>query len=201
MPYTACIATVPTSAAGLSRCCTSCPRRCARWRSISSAGNEGRSETSARRSSVAGKFLASDRADTVIESIELPVVSEAPSCASWSAIPRELRVDVPSRSMAPAKLASPGLSGGLESLPPRNTRLAATIGTSCFSLRISVRPFGNVTVVGVASCSGCAAPGLGCVLRHGSSALIDGPGFCPAAADGAGGVGGFGGAAGVPATA
>ena len=71
-----------------------------------------------------------------------------------------LRVDVPSSSIAAVKLARPGLSGGFESLPPRNTRLAATIGTSCFSLRISVSPFGSVAVVGVAQLQRLRGPGL-----------------------------------------
>ena len=99
--------------------------------------------------------------------------SDAPSCATSSAICSAFRVAVPSSSIAAVKLASPGLSSGFASLPVRSTRLAATIGRPRRSFRISVRPFGSVADAGVASCSGRAAAGFGISLRHGSSALID----------------------------
>ena len=123
-------------------------------------GTTDSATTSAIRSSVAGKFFASDRADTVVESIELLVASDAPSCATSSAICSALRVVVPSSSIAAAKFASPAcrrvrVAAGLEHQVGGDDRQPRR------SLRISVRPFGSVAVSGVGSCSGCAAPGLG----------------------------------------
>ena len=97
-----------------------------------------------RMSSVAGKFFVSDRAEIVVASIELLVLSDAPSLETSSAICSALRFAVPSSSIAATKFAMPGLSRGFASLPVRSTRFAATIGRPRRSLRMSVRPFESV---------------------------------------------------------
>ena len=76
-----------------------------------------------------GEVLRQRARRDVVASIELLVPSDAPSCATSSAICGAFRVAVPSSSIAAVKLASPGLSSGFASLPVRSTRLAATIGS------------------------------------------------------------------------
>ena len=130
---------------------------------------------SAMTSSIAGNVFASARPLTVVASMSLVLVTEAPSCAISSAICSALRVVVPSSSIAATKLARPGRSGGLASLPVFITRLAATIGRPRRSLRMIVSPFGSTADAGVAIRSGRSRLGLGISPRHVSSALMDCP--------------------------
>ena len=102
------------------------------------------------------------------------MLSDAPSCATSSAICSAFRVVVPSSSMAAAKLARPGLSSGFASLPVRSTRFAATIGRPRRSFRMqrqTVRQRRRLPAWPTAA--DAPGPGFGISLRHGSSALID----------------------------
>ena len=144
--------------------------------------------TSAIRASAAAKFFLSDRTATCVESMLEPVFSDAPTCATSSASWSASRVFVPSSSIAAVKLARPGSSSGFASLPVRNTRLADTTGRPGRGLRSTVRPLASVKRCGSAIARACAGPGVGCVLRHGSSALTASAPV-PAATFGAGGVG------------
>ena len=167
--------TWPATAAGLSRCCTSCPRRAARCRSISSAGNDGRSVTSAIRFERRREVLRQrPRRAPSSHPSSCWSCSDAPSCATSSAICSALRVAVPSSSIAATKLASPGLVGGFASLPVLSTRLAATIGTPA-TLVQDQRQAVRTASPTPASTPEAAAPGPASASRrrHGSSALID----------------------------
>ena len=192
VPYSAAAVTCAATAAGLSRCCTSCPSRCARCRSISSAGNDGRSATSAIRSSVAGKFFgerprrhrrrvhrAAGRRAT--RRAARPRRQSAARCAS----------PCPRRASRPRSWRARACRAGWRRCRVLNTRLAATIGTLvplAEDQRQAVRQRGRWSASAAAAAA--PAPASGISLRHGSSALIDSvAGLCPAAAGGAGGVG------------
>ena len=174
----------------MSRCCT---RRCqtAGALPLDLLGRERRTQRRRRPAdpSVAGKFFDSDRADSVVASIEL-LRAEATRRAARLRRRSAARCawTCPRRSIAAAKLARPGLSSGFASLPVRSTRLAATIGSPRRSFRISVRPFGERGRCRRGQLQRRAGPASASRSRHGSSALIDSA-PAPAAACDAGGVG------------
>ena len=139
-------------------------------------GTTGAATTSASRSSVAGKFFGErprrhrhrvHRAAGAERRAELrDLVGNLQRVARGRALVEHRGREVGEPGLV--ERVRVAAARGTRGWPPRSAPRAARS-------RISVRPFGSVAVVGVGSCSGCAAPGFGCSLRHGSSALIDSP--------------------------
>ena len=108
-----------------------------------------------------------------IASIVSCVVSDAPSCATSSAICSALRVAVPSSSIAAVKFARPGLSSGIRvAAGPARPDSPTTIGSPRRSLTITVRPLAAVNDRGRRQLQRLAPARLRRLAsRHGSSAL------------------------------
>ena len=104
-----------------------------------------------------------------------PVVRLAPRLAISSASCCELRVLVPSCSMAAVKPARPGWLMGLTNWPARTTKLALTSGRPDLGTCTTVKPLASVKRLPTGNTKALALPAVGRCLRQDSSPLRASP--------------------------
>jgi hypothetical protein len=114
-----------------------------RYLANSSASKRGRISASLSSSISSARSRARNCPLTEIDSAPAPALKLPPTPSTASANSNALRLPAPRSSSPATSDATPGLSAGSASAPPRTKPLKAMSGTSFFGTRMMVSPFGS----------------------------------------------------------